>query len=401
MKLAFTLCSNNFLSYALTMANSLIEMNPHYRVVIGLVDEKSPQANYSSISPHCLISIREVGIPNLEWMISHYNIVELNTAAKPFYFDYLFREYNAEHILYFDPDIFVYEKLESLTDHFFESDVLLTPHVVKPIPFGVYPWENHFLKHGIYNLGFIGLKNTVNTNALLTWWKDRCAEHCLADFRKGLYVDQLWANFIPLFFSKVHIEKNEGCNVAFWNLHEKELGKERNKYTVNGLPLIFFHFSSFDPNKPESLAKENYSNYDYKNNPYLLELLSQYRDSLIKNNYASSSRIQFAFTDKSISKKLEEISKTIDRREKLLNTMSFFGIKKEAVIYFMFKLFKDYLRYNNLLITNRNDGGYNNFDNAFKIQRNRERSASNGVLSSKLRALTMAFRFAFGKHKTP
>src|SRR5690606_28585160 len=185
-RLAFTICSNNFLSQATTLADSLLAKNPDYEVVIGLADKRSEAIDYSRFRPCRIVSIDELNIPNLPWMISNYNIVELNTAVKPYFFEFLFGQHDVSHILYFDPDIQVYDALDALTDHFQNHDILLTPHVILPIPKDVYPWENHFLKHGVYNLGFIGLKNTANVHSLLNWWQARTAEHCLADFRKGL-----------------------------------------------------------------------------------------------------------------------------------------------------------------------------------------------------------------------
>ncbi len=41
------------------------------------------------------------------------------------------------------------------------------------------------------------------------------------DLKKGLFVDQIWINFVPLFFKKVRIFLHHEYNVAYWNLHER------------------------------------------------------------------------------------------------------------------------------------------------------------------------------------
>src|SRR5690606_38183032 len=135
-KLAFTICSNNFLSQALTFADSLVDKNPEYEVTIGLADKKSEAIDYTRLHPHRVVSIDELGIPNLSWMTSNYNIVELNTAVKPYFFEFLFGQANVSHVLFFDPDICVYDSLVDLTAHFQNYDILLTPHVIQPIPKG-------------------------------------------------------------------------------------------------------------------------------------------------------------------------------------------------------------------------------------------------------------------------
>lgn len=386
--IAFTICSNNFFSYALSFADSLVEKNNSYHVVIGLADKRSDTIDYHKFAPHEVISIDEVGIGNLPWMTEHYNIVELNTAVKPFYFEYLFKKYNPEHILFFDPDIFIYDTLDQLTCGFTEHDVLLTPHVINPIPKGVYPWENHFLNHGLYNLGFIGLKNTPNVMALLKWWQDRCAEHCISDYRQGLYVDQLWANFMPLFFSKVHIDKNPGHNVAFWNLHERELAASHGKFSVNGKPLIFFHFSAFNPAAPERLTRENYTNLDYRSNLHILELLKQYKNTLIAHHYDSFSKQKFAWANDARVKEMDTLAREIQRKEQILDYLTFRFINKQRLITFMYDLFKDYIAYNNHMIGNINDTRYNNLDYSLHSRKQLELSGPvKGNLLTKIKLL--------------
>lgn len=391
--IAFTICSNNFLSYALSFANSLVEKNPGFQVVIGLADKRSASIDYAQFNPHRVISIDEIGISNLEWMTENYTIVELNTAVKPFYFEYLFKQFSPEYILFFDPDIFVYDKLESLTSRFAESDVLLTPHVINPIPKEVYPWENHFLKHGIYNLGFIGLKNTENVKSLLVWWKARLAEHCLADFRQGLYVDQLWANFIPLFFQKVEIVKEYGLNVAFWNLHERKLVKKGITFFVNDTPLLFFHFSAYDPKSPDLLTKVNYSNYNYADNADLVHLIVRYKDTLLLNNYILYSGQPFAYVfNEKKNTELTVLEKRIGRKEKILGYLGLRLIKKDNLISFIFYLLKDYMSYNNLRVGNRNDHRYDSFDFALQSRKllNIEKATKESALA-KLKNIGSSF----------
>jgi hypothetical protein len=362
MKVAFTLCSNNFLSYALTFADSFKKHNREYDVVIGIADAPSGQIDYKALT-HRIVFMHEVGLPNLNWMIENYNIVELNTAVKPYYFEYLFNHFKAAEILFFDPDILVFGSVDSTTSNFRDYDVLLTPHVTQPIPQGVYPWENHFLNHGIYNLGFIGIKDTRNTRLLLKWWQERCATHCISDYRRGLYVDQLWANFIPLFFEKVYIDKNPCLNVAFWNLHERQLSIDQDNFFINKLPLVFFHFSAFNPRQPELLTKEQNTNLEYKSNNSVRALLSMYRQQLLANNYEKFSQVPFAFA-RDNSDALRALGNEIARKENLLGYLKFRMIGKLSVLSFTHALFKDYMNYNNLLINNINDTRYNNLDHS-------------------------------------
>jgi len=209
---------------------------------------------------------------------------ELNTAVKPFAFDYFFNHYpESSTAIYFDPDILVYDQLIELEESFAENDIILTPHITKPIEDIFSPQETDFLNTGLYNLGFIALKKTQNSFNFLSWWMNRLKDHCRIDFLNGLFVDQLWINLVPLFFKKVEILRHPGYNMAYWNLHERKLSFLNDKYTVNeSYPLIFFHFSGYKIDKPYALSI--YQNrFNFISRPDLTELFIKY-SKLISNN---------------------------------------------------------------------------------------------------------------------
>ena len=59
-------------------------------------------------------------------------------------------------------------------------------------------------------------------------------------------------NLAPVFFDGVHVLHHPGCNVAYWNLHERSLTVTGESYRVNEVaPLVFFHFSAYDPRQPD------------------------------------------------------------------------------------------------------------------------------------------------------
>lgn len=347
--IAFTLCSNNYFSRALAWADSLRAHNSDYKVIIGLVDKRDPGVDYTN-SGHNVLPVEDINIPNIEWMISHYSIVEFNTAVKPFYFDYLFRTYTTPHVLYFDPDIYVYHSLLPITRLFENSDILLTPHVNRPIPKGTFPWENHYLKFGLYNLGFAGIRAGENGSAAIEWWKERTAELCLYNLREGLYVDQLWANYFPIFFEHVTLVRHPGANVAYWNIHERAITRDGAEWCVNGEPLLFFHFSSFDPNRPDLVTKESYSNYNFSTIPGITELTNHYATELKKNHFDLYQKIPFTMIpqDPGPGSPMDTLATRIVKRERILNALSLRLVKRESLIVFVINLLKDYAEYDSL-----------------------------------------------------
>ena len=122
--------------------------------------------------------------------------MELSTAVKPFLLRQLFARGHGK-VLYIDPDIWVFRPLDELFAWLDESDVLLTPHLTGPLGDGHYPDERDILLSGTYNLGFLGIADTEQVDALLRWWSERCEFLCVSDITHGMFVDQRWMDLAP------------------------------------------------------------------------------------------------------------------------------------------------------------------------------------------------------------
>ena len=69
-----------------------------------------------------------------------------------------------------------------------------------------------------------------------------------------MFTDQRCIDLVPGFFEHF-VLKDPGYNVAYWNLHARNLVWTGDGYTVDGSPLRFFHFSGFDHRRPYLLSK--------------------------------------------------------------------------------------------------------------------------------------------------
>lgn len=290
MNIAFTLCSINYLGQAQTLYNSLHKSNPGWKLIIGLVDKNVHHADLSSIKGE-ILEVEELDIDGFEEMVSTYSIVELITAVKPSYFIYLLNHYPAaEKIIYFDPDIMVFGSLNSLENKLERSDIILSPHLTTPITDEYLPTEKHIFDTGVFNLGFLAVKRSPNTLNMLQWWAEKLRHSCFVDLSRGLFVDQIWMNIVPAYFDRVLIDKCPGYNMAHWNLHEREITGWNNGYMVNGEPLVFFHFSHYNPSKPNEIAAFH-TRYTFKTRPDLLEIFHSYHHQLLENNYFGFKKI--------------------------------------------------------------------------------------------------------------
>lgn len=285
MTIAFTICSINYLAQALTLRESLAKTNPDITFFVGLVDRLDNVSFAEGYDPACpLIEIHRIGIDRFDEMCDRYDITELNTAVKPFYFSYFWQQYpEARNVIYFDPDIIVYQPINELLANLDRYEAVLTPHILTPIEDRKTPNELHHLNTGIYNLGFVALKKTESVISFVKWWEEKLTYECLISLCDGLFVDQNWMNFLPVYVENVYIERSPGYNAAYWNLHERTFAKEGETFIVNGhYPLIFFHYSGYDPAKPHILSKYQ-DRFDIADRTDLHELFNYYGQRLREN----------------------------------------------------------------------------------------------------------------------
>ena len=297
MTIVFTICSNNYLAQAKTFVDSLICFNPSVKPYIFLIDKKSSLIDYSFFAPAEVVEVSNEIFLGFDKLIKKYGIVELNTAVKPFVFEYLAdKNKGLKRLYYFDPDICVYDKLDLLDELLNDADIVATPHFLSPLPpDGAEPFENMALNYGTYNLGFLALNpDTSNTRNFLKWWGERTAEFGYSKVDYGFFVDQLWINLVPIFYDRFCTLKHPGFNMAPWNLHERKVisydpdGRVKindDKY------LAFFHFSSYSFSKPDLLSTK-YNRYTFENTPDIKKLFEDYHNTVFNNKMDTFKKIE-------------------------------------------------------------------------------------------------------------
>lgn len=206
-----TIVSKNYLAYARTLCRSFKRFHPDMPFYVLLADELEGGELDVKTEPYELIEARNIGIENFKRVAFRFNILELNTNVKPSFLKFLITERSVQRILYFDPDILVTSSLNPVFDALDQNQIILTPHSASPIEMdGLRPNEQDFLSSGVFNLGFIGVKDTPQTHSFLDWWADRCLALGFQEIRTGLFVDQKWCNFAPCFYDKVGIIRIPG-----------------------------------------------------------------------------------------------------------------------------------------------------------------------------------------------
>jgi hypothetical protein len=163
---AVTIISRNYLAQARVLARSFIEHEPRGRfyllIVDRLPDDVEVGVEVTTLDPG------ELEIPSFYEMCFKYGVIELATAVKPFVLSHLFQEYGEEDVVFFDPDILVTRPLTELRKALDVGDIVLTPHITRPLPLdGKRPTEPDIMISGAYNLGFIALRRSQETERFL------------------------------------------------------------------------------------------------------------------------------------------------------------------------------------------------------------------------------------------
>jgi glycosyltransferase involved in cell wall biosynthesis len=291
---ACAITSKNYLPVTRVLVDSFHRYHPETPFFLLLVDEvegyfKPEEEEFE------LVELEQLNISNFTQFIFKYNILELNTAVKPYFLEYLFDTYKLKKLCYFDTDILILQPVTPLFDLLEKYSIVLTPHIISPIEEdGLKPSELTIIQAGIYNLGFIALSNTPITKQFLKWWQARLYNKCVMSLEQGIHVDQKWVDFAPAFCEGVYILKEPGYNVAYWNLNSRKVEIKGQEVFVNGKPGYFFHFSGFNPKDIKPVSKHQ-DRFDINKIGQAKILFEQYRELVLARGYERCLAWPYAF----------------------------------------------------------------------------------------------------------
>jgi hypothetical protein len=279
----FTICSVNYLALARTLFWSLRAHYPNAAMFIALADDPDARLD-TSAQPIPLIRLSDLDLPWRE-MADRYGLIEFNTSIKPFVFRYLFEHGDTDYVVYLDPDIYVKSAMPELEAAFASgADVVLTPHLLEPAEYAEIS-DVKMLQFGIFNLGFLGLRNSPEANKIVAWWGRRTVRDCRVRLDQGLYVDQKWADLFPVYVPSTHILRHPGYNVAYWNLSQRKVELDDGRWLVNGYPLRFVHFAGQRIDDPTVFSRHS-SQFDLTTIGDLGRLFDEYRQECFRNGHA-------------------------------------------------------------------------------------------------------------------
>ncbi|WP_058866441.1 glycosyltransferase [Chloracidobacterium thermophilum] len=290
-----TIAAKNYFACIRTLADSLRAQHPQADVAALVVDrDELPPLAADGVALQLHGPADFLPETRFRPMAFKYDVTELCTAVKPFYLSHLFRQ-GYRKVVYLDPDILVLRPLDIVLDALDRSNIVLTPHLVEPLPLDdKIPTEVNILQAGAYNLGFIGLAAGAETERMLGWWSRRLEDLCFNEVSRGLFVDQKWIDLVPGLFDGVQVLRHPGLNVAYWNLRERDITQQDGQFFAKGKPILFFHFSGYDTSRPTVISR-HLSRYTLEEYPVVAPLFERYTELLAAHGHARYRRIPYGF----------------------------------------------------------------------------------------------------------
>ncbi len=117
---------------------------------------------------------------------------------------------------------------------------------------------------GRFNVGIAAFRNNAEGRMCLERWKAQCLDNCGIDYETGNCGDQRYLDEWPQLYPGLAIAEHPGIGLGPWNITKHRIEDDRGNVTVDGRPVVFYHYHglrNLRPRfgvKPVFLANGNY-----------------------------------------------------------------------------------------------------------------------------------------------
>jgi len=234
-----TYFDHNYLSRAVVMIESLRRFDSQTPVHVLALSElcvtilRELALPYVKIIP---LAVLEAAYPELLTVKPSRKLIEYYFTLSPFLPHYLFAHTKADRVTYVDADILFFTPPQAVLDSLGDASVAITPHRFS------FAYRNHSI-FGLYNVAWITYRRCPEGLDCLNAYKDDCLEWCYDRLEGGRFGDQKYLDAWPARYPSLKVITHKGVNLAVWNVHSHVIRYKDNIVSIDGDPLVFYHFS--------------------------------------------------------------------------------------------------------------------------------------------------------------
>lgn len=140
-------------------------------------------------------------------------------------------------LTYVDADTYLFSDPEPIFQELEGQAVGITEHRFAKL-------ASRRLRNGRFNVGWVSIRSDPDGLACAAWWRERCIEWCYDRVEETRFADQKYLDEWPTRFARVRVIAHPGVNVAPWNVGGRDLRDSGGEVTVDGAPLVLYHFAS-------------------------------------------------------------------------------------------------------------------------------------------------------------
>lgn len=236
-----TLFDSGYLIKGLAMIRSLERFCPGMRIHVLCMDEQTKVILKDLQMPfvHC-VSLAEVETEALLKAKADRGVAEYCwTLSSGFTWYVMANNPDIDLLTYVDADLMFYSDVQPLFDEIGDASIAIIEHRFTPR-----------LKdrevNGRFCVEWDSFRRDEQGMACLTRWRDQCLDWCYYRLEDGKMGDQKYLDEWPDLYSSCHILMHPGAGIAPWNYAQYKFDKDASgNITVEGDPLIFYHFHQF------------------------------------------------------------------------------------------------------------------------------------------------------------
>lgn len=233
-----------YLARGLAMLHSLRIHDPNTRIFVVALDDLTVQVLQARFGPRIQVigtGPLHTAVPGLRGAREQRSPWAYYATQKPVAVQFAMESLpRPECVVYIDADTWFFSDPAPLFDEIGDASVAVSPHAFSPA-------VEHLQSFGRFNAGFIYWRNDETGRRCLADWRDDCLAWCAEEPQPdGRFMNQGYLNRWPERYPGVHLLRHPGLNLAPWNIDAHSIARSASGITVDGFPLIFYHFHGLE-----------------------------------------------------------------------------------------------------------------------------------------------------------